>query len=92
MIVVRMTKEMLSPWLDLRSTSNQTAVETYAWSERPRLHWLSLQQWPISRGSFEKSRKSLTVSPQGHASSDDPELVIQAVPAGVGIGTEMEAH
>ena len=32
----------------------------------------------------------LTVSPQGPASFDDPDLVIQAVLDGVGIGTAME--
>jgi DNA-binding transcriptional LysR family regulator len=34
-------------------------------------------------------RKSLTVGPQGAASFDDPDLVIQAVLDGVGIGTAM---
>jgi DNA-binding transcriptional LysR family regulator len=33
---------------------------------------------------------SLTVSPQGPASFDDPDLVIQTVLDGVGIGTAME--
>ena len=44
----------------------------------------------LYRWEFEKGRKSLTVSPQGPASFDDPELVIQAVLDGVGIGTAME--
>jgi len=44
----------------------------------------------LYRWEFEKGRKSLTVSPQGPASFDDPELVIQAVLSGVGIGTAME--
>jgi DNA-binding transcriptional LysR family regulator len=44
----------------------------------------------LYRWEFEKGRKSLTVSPQGPASFDDPELVIQAVLNGVGIGTAME--
>jgi len=39
---------------------------------------------------FEKGRKALTVSPQGPASFDDPDLVIQAVMDGIGIGTAME--
>lgn len=39
---------------------------------------------------FEKGRRALTVSPQGPASFDDPDLVIQAVLDGVGIGTAME--
>jgi DNA-binding transcriptional LysR family regulator len=44
----------------------------------------------LYRWEFEKGRKTLTVSPQGPASFDDPELVIQAVLNGVGIGTAME--
>jgi DNA-binding transcriptional LysR family regulator len=45
----------------------------------------------LYRWEFEKGRRSLTVSPQGPASFDDPDLVIQAVLDGVGIGTSMEA-
>jgi len=44
----------------------------------------------LYRWEFEKGRKALTVSPQGPASFDDPDLVIQAVLSGVGIGTAME--
>jgi DNA-binding transcriptional LysR family regulator len=44
----------------------------------------------LYRWEFEKGRKAFTVSPQGPASFDDPELVIQAVLNGVGIGTAME--
>lgn len=44
----------------------------------------------LYRWEFEKGRRALTVSPQGPASFDDPELVIQAVLDGVGIGTAME--
>jgi DNA-binding transcriptional LysR family regulator len=44
----------------------------------------------LYRWEFERGRKSLTVSPQGPVSFDDPELVIQAVLNGVGIGTAME--
>ena len=44
----------------------------------------------LYRWEFEKGRKSLTVSPQGPASFDDPDLVIQAVLDGVGIGSCME--
>ncbi len=44
----------------------------------------------LYRWEFEKSRKALTVSPQGPISFDDPDLVIQAVLDGVGIGTAME--
>jgi DNA-binding transcriptional LysR family regulator len=42
------------------------------------------------RWEFEKGRKALTVSPQGPASFDDPDLVVQAVLKGVGIGTAVE--
>ena len=44
----------------------------------------------LYRWEFEKGQKAFTVSPQGHASFDDPELVIQAVEAGLGIGSSME--
>ncbi len=44
----------------------------------------------LYRWEFEKGRKTLTISPQGPASFDDPDLVIQAVLDGVGIGTTME--
>lgn len=44
----------------------------------------------LYRWEFEKGRKALTVSPLGPASFDDPELVIQAVLDGVGIGTSMQ--
>lgn len=44
----------------------------------------------LYRWEFEKGRKALTVGPQGPASFDDPDLVIQAVLRGVGIGTAME--
>ncbi len=45
----------------------------------------------LYRWEFEKGRKALTVSPEGPASFDDPDLVIQAVLDGLGIGTAMEA-
>jgi len=44
----------------------------------------------LYRWEFEKGGRALTVSPQGPASFDDPDLVIQAVLDGVGIGTAME--
>jgi DNA-binding transcriptional LysR family regulator len=44
----------------------------------------------LYRWEFEKGRKALTVNPQGPVSFDDPDLVIQAVLNGVGIGTAME--
>jgi DNA-binding transcriptional LysR family regulator len=44
----------------------------------------------IYRWEFEKGRKVLTVNPQGPATFDDPDLVIQAVLNGVGIGTAVE--
>jgi DNA-binding transcriptional LysR family regulator len=45
----------------------------------------------LYRWEFEKGREALTVSPQGPASFDDPDLVIQAVLDGIGIGTAMES-
>ena len=44
----------------------------------------------LYRWEFEKGRKALTVSPQGPASFDDPDLVIQTVLQGIGLGTAME--
>ena len=44
----------------------------------------------LYRWEFEKGRRALAVSPQGPVSFDDPDLVIQAVLDGVGIGTAME--
>lgn len=44
----------------------------------------------LYRWEFEKGKKALTVSPEGPASFDDPDMVIQAVLDGVGIGTAME--
>lgn len=44
----------------------------------------------LYRWEFEKGRKAITVSPQGPASFDDPDLVVQAVLDGVGIGSSME--
>jgi DNA-binding transcriptional LysR family regulator len=44
----------------------------------------------LYRWEFEKGRKTVTVSPQSPASFDDPDLVIQAVLDGVGIGSSME--
>jgi DNA-binding transcriptional LysR family regulator len=44
----------------------------------------------LYRWEFEKGRKSMTVSPQGPVSFDDPDLVVQAVLQGVGIGTALE--
>jgi DNA-binding transcriptional LysR family regulator len=44
----------------------------------------------LYRWEFEKGRRAMTVSPQGPVSFDDPDLVIQAVLRGMGIGTAME--
>ena len=44
----------------------------------------------LYRWEFEKGGKTLSVSPQGPASFDDPDLVIKAVLDGVGLGTSME--
>jgi DNA-binding transcriptional LysR family regulator len=45
----------------------------------------------VYRWEFEKGRKALTVNPQGPLSFDDPDLMIQAVLEGTGIGMAMEA-
>jgi DNA-binding transcriptional LysR family regulator len=44
----------------------------------------------VYRWEFEKGRKAITVNPRGPATFDDPDLVIQAVLKGMGIGTSIE--
>lgn len=44
----------------------------------------------LYRWEFEKGRKTITVNPRGPLTFDDPDLVIQAVRNGVGIGTSVE--
>lgn len=44
----------------------------------------------VYRWEFEKGRKAVTVNPRGPATFDDPELVIQAVLNGMGLGTSLE--
>lgn len=44
----------------------------------------------VYRWEFEKGRKAITINPRGPATFDDPDLVIQAVLNGMGIGTSME--
>jgi DNA-binding transcriptional LysR family regulator len=90
MIAVRVTKEMRLAVVG--------APEYFASNAPPR-HPQDLKDHAcigfrfsnsLYRWEFEKGRKALTVSPQGPASFDDPDLVIQAVLDGVGIGTAME--
>jgi DNA-binding transcriptional LysR family regulator len=90
MIAVRVTREMR-----LAVVGSQQYFESHPIPRKPH----DLKDHPcigfrfsnrIYRWEFEKNRKALTVSPQGPASFDDPELVIQAVLDGVGIGTAME--
>ena len=45
----------------------------------------------VYRWEFEKGRRTLTVNPQGPATFDDSDLVIQAVLQGAGIGMAIEA-
>lgn len=44
----------------------------------------------IYRWEFQKGRKAITVHPQGAVIFDDPDVLIQAVVNGVGIGMAME--
>lgn len=44
----------------------------------------------IYRWEFQKGRKAITVHPQGPVIFDDPDVLIQAVVNGVGIGMAME--
>jgi DNA-binding transcriptional LysR family regulator len=90
MIAVRVTKEMR-----LAVVGSPTYFESNPVPRTPQ----DLKDHPcigfrfsngLYRWEFEKGRKALTVSPQGPVSFDDPDLVIQAVLDGVGIGTAME--
>jgi DNA-binding transcriptional LysR family regulator len=90
MIAVRVTKEMR-----LAVVGSKAYFKLHTIPKHPQeLKDHACIGFRFSRGlyrwEFEKGRKSLTVSPQGPASFDDPELVIQAVLEGVGIGTAME--
>ena len=44
----------------------------------------------VYRWEFERGKKAITIGPQGPASFDDPELVLQAVLSGIGLGTAIE--
>ncbi len=46
----------------------------------------------VYRWEFEKGRRALTVNPQGPVTFDDPDLVMQAVLRGLGIGTTLEGR
>jgi DNA-binding transcriptional LysR family regulator len=90
MIAVRVTKEMR-----LAIVGSARYFESNPIPRRPQdLRDHSCIGFRFSHGlyrwEFEKGRKLVTVSPQGHASFDDPELVVQAVEAGLGIGSSME--
>ena len=90
MIAVRVTKEMR-----LAIVGSASYFESHPIPRHPQdLKDHSCIGFRFSNGlyrwEFEKGRKLVTVSPQGHASFDDPELVIQAVEAGLGIGSSIE--
>jgi DNA-binding transcriptional LysR family regulator len=90
MIAVRVTKEMR-----LAVVGSPAYFESHDIPRKPQdLKGHSCIGFRFNSGlyrwEFEKGRKALTVSPQGPASFDDPELVIQAVLNGAGIGTAME--
>jgi DNA-binding transcriptional LysR family regulator len=46
----------------------------------------------VYRWQFEKGRKALSVYPQGPVTFDDPDLVIEVVLNGLGIGTALESQ
>ena len=90
MIAVRVTREMR-----LAVVGSPAYFKTHSAPRHPReLKDHSCIGFRFTKGlyrwEFEKGRKAVTVSPQGPASFDDPDLVIQAVLEGVGIGTSME--
>lgn len=45
----------------------------------------------VYRWEFQKGRRQITVSPEGPVSFNDPDLVLDAILAGVGIGISIEA-
>ena len=90
MVAVRVTKE-----LRLAVVGSPAYFETHSIPRRPQdLKDHACIGFRFSnrlyRWEFEKGREALTVSPQGPASFDDPDLVVRAVLNGVGIGTAME--
>lgn len=90
MVAVRVTKEMR-----LAVVGSPAYFETHSIPRRPQdLKDHACIGFRFSnrlyRWEFEKGREALTVSPQGPASFDDPDLVVRAVLHGVGIGTAME--
>ena len=92
MIAVRVTKEMR-----LAVVGSPAYFQSHPIPKHPQdLKDHSCLGFRFSNGmyrwEFEKGRKALSVSPQGPVSFDDPDLVIQAVLDGVGIGTSMEGN
>ncbi len=90
MIAVRVTEEMR-----LAVVGSPAYFESNAIPRHPRdLKDHSCIGFRFSNGlyrwEFQKGRTALTVSPQGPASFDDPDLVVQAALDGAGIGTAME--
>ena len=55
------------------------------------MYWIPIQGRGLPMG-VEKARKPLSVHPQGPVTFDDPDLVIEAVLRGLGIGTALEAQ
>ncbi|MGB6134135.1 MAG: LysR family transcriptional regulator [Acidobacteriaceae bacterium] len=89
MIAVRVTREM-----SLAIVGSATYFKSNPIPRRPQdLRDHSCIGFRFSNGlyrwEFEKGSKAVTVSPQGPVSFDDPELVIQAVEAGLGIGSSI---
>jgi DNA-binding transcriptional LysR family regulator len=91
MIAVRVTKE-----LRLAVVGSPEYFESHTIPRTPRdLKDHACVGFRFRRGvyrwEFEKGRRTMTVNPEGPVTFDDPDLVIQAVLHGLGIGTAMEA-
>jgi DNA-binding transcriptional LysR family regulator len=91
MIAVRVTKEMRLAVVGSPEYFNSNNIPRYPQNLKDHSCIGFRFGNGLYRWEFEKGRKALTVSPQGPVSFDDPDLVIQAVLGGVGIGTAMEA-
>lgn len=90
MIVVRVTKEMRLAVVGSPSYFESNTIPRHPQDLKDHSCIGFRFSERLYRWEFEKGRKALTVSPLGPASFDDPDLVVQAVLDGIGIGTAME--
>jgi DNA-binding transcriptional LysR family regulator len=90
MIAVRVTKEMRLAVVGSPEYFNSNRIPRHPQDLKDHSCIGFRFSKALYRWEFEKGRKALTVSPLGPVSFDDPDLVIQAVLDGIGIGTAVE--